>query len=298
MAGSKPIVLTFPISVLSSAYKISNQGSLRPMLKLAYFCHIGLMEKRIPDYKKKDFWERIADYYHYNRELINEWVEEYNTKENFICKCKAFYDRYSKKETMPYTSMSTKMYIDFWDNDIEKSQFEKDTFIAYLALKSIIGDKKAGFLKWELLLSRMAGETKMRNIGDFPEAITKYNSRKLRDKLRNSLIKKWKVQYYFIGRKPWYSLLKEKKFSLQEWVEEQQKSIEKHIKPKEKLKSILEITGISYRQVEEIFEEYIKQDDYELSVDDFYFNFLPKYKNLWQDWKDLARLWIKNRGTP
>lgn len=132
--------------------------------------------------------------------------------------CQKCYKRHSKKGTLPYSSITANVFKDFWDNDHRKSDFEKQSLIAYLALKSILGSKIAGYVKWELLLSRMDGDTRIVPVEELPEQIQRYNSRKLRDKLRKSLISKWKVQYYFKGRRPWYSL-KRAPFLLKDWVE-------------------------------------------------------------------------------
>lgn len=215
----KSVVMAFPISLLSMAYTRKAAGSLRPMLSKVYLCHIGLrFLYNTPD--DDTFDEEITDFYGLTPEESEEVICEsvYFSPDNMIEYCRDSYNRQSKKGTQPYTSITVNVFKDFWDNDHRKTDFEKASLIAYMALKSILGNKIAGYVKWELLLSRMAGNTRIVAVDEMPKEIQRYNSRKLKDKLRKSLIEKWKVQYYFKGRNPWYSL-KRKPFLLKDWVE-------------------------------------------------------------------------------
>lgn len=89
--------------------------------------------------------------------------------------------------------------ISFLNDD--KSDFECLQFLAYCAIRSILGrglfDEFAPVPKritWEFILSRMAGNDKRVPVEDLPPFIAAYAIRRKRDKLRKSLIYKWHLQ--------------------------------------------------------------------------------------------------------
>lgn len=89
--------------------------------------------------------------------------------------------------------------ISFLNDD--KSDFECLQFLAYCAIRSILGrglfddcfpvPKR---ITWEFILSRMAGNDKRVPVEDIPPFIAAYAIRRKRDKLRKSLIYKWHLQ--------------------------------------------------------------------------------------------------------
>lgn len=207
----------FPVAVLSSAFNSTAKGSLRPMLKNAFKTHVGL---RANADEYEDMLDGICAEYGLPPDVVKGWFETSQwTEHDYISTCKMLLSRSLRGGKMPLTSMSVKSFIDFYDLDNNKSEIEKMTFLAVMALRSIIGRRLAAYVSWEMILSRMAGNVYKCRVEDLPELVQKYNSRKLRDKLRNSIIHRWKIQYYFKGRKPWYSLNRSP-FDLIKWVNE------------------------------------------------------------------------------
>lgn len=292
MAARKPVFISFPISVLSSAYNKTAKGSLRPMLRLAYMCHVGMMELRQPYKDGEDFYKRVAKFYGFNSEWVEAEIMEYESEWRFIEACKSNFKRYGKNGTLPYTVMTNRMMADFWLKDAEKDATEKFAFTAYLALRSIVGKRKTAFVKWELLLSRMCGSVGIIPVEEMPESVKRYSTRKMREKLRKALIDKWRVQYLFKGRKPWYCI--DVKFNLSEWVATKNPAHPTPQKATDKVIDYLETTHVTYREVEEFMSDYFT-DEIELSraSEEFCFTFLPQFGNVSQKWKYLAILWIK-----
>lgn len=74
------------------------------------------------------------------------------------------------------------------------NEFDGCQLLGYIALKSIIGRQIYKPIKWDFVLSRMAG--KSRTSLDLPGHITPYCSRRKRAKLINALKKNWGLHYY------------------------------------------------------------------------------------------------------
>lgn len=206
--------MTFPVSLLSMAFTKKYKCSLRPMLSRIFLYHVGMRDSKGLADDMKD----VTDFYGLSKPTaIDIWQLARPNSNDFWEDATAYYNAFPKKQPIPYASMTANLFGDFWFDDCSKTDFEKQSLLAYLALKSILGNKIGGFVNWEFLLSRMAGNIGKLPIEDLPETVQRYNSRKLKDKLRKCLISKWKVQYYFKGRQPWFSFKREP-FLLQEWV--------------------------------------------------------------------------------
>lgn len=114
-----------------------------------------------------------------------------------------------------FCGISTPILLSFLDD--YKSDFECVQFLAYCAIKSILGSAwvnqnrpNVKRIPWEFILSRMAGFTNREPPQDWPPYIFYYQSKRHRAQLRKALINKWHVQidgqsrgpggaYYMIG---------------------------------------------------------------------------------------------------
>lgn len=93
------------------------------------------------------------------------------------------------------------LLFDFRDNLVYKTDFEIIQFLAFLAIRSIIGaghgNMRVKHIPWHYVLSRMAGHEKaVNNLDTLPKFISKYASRRLHDKLIKALCERWHMQYY------------------------------------------------------------------------------------------------------
>lgn len=82
--------------------------------------------------------------------------------------------------------------------------FDGIQLLAFCALKSIIGVQVYKPIKWDFVLSRMAGRRKI--VKRIPKWIEVYRSRRMRDKLIKALTERWGLKYYAQGvRTPLFS---------------------------------------------------------------------------------------------
>lgn len=214
-------LLYFPVPAFYKAFTKKSAGKLHPLLDAILLCDIGRRLKK-DDRNSDNIDEYLCEYYGEPLSSFRRLARIYAPDGHFYDECRAVYSRYSKKDSAPYASISPHLLRQAYDAIDYKTDFARITFIAYLALKSIVGSSSARYVKWELLLCRMAGNVGIVPVDELPEMIQRYSTRKLKDKLRNALIKDYKVQYYFKGRCPWYSF-KRPPFSLKDWVDSRRK---------------------------------------------------------------------------
>lgn len=105
---------------------------------------------------------------------------------------------------------NSELLLGFIDNLDYKSDFEIIQLQAFLAIRSIIGVCSAKQIKWQYVLSRMAGyEKAVKSVEALPEYIARYSSRRMRDKLIRALCDRWHMMYYGknLGKSspPWFS---------------------------------------------------------------------------------------------
>lgn len=153
---------------------------------------------------------------------------------------KLLYNSISQKS--PRTGLSVSMFFDFYQN--EQTEFEKVCLLAFLAIKSIIGNKAYCKVTNLYLWARMDGKI---NTIETPEDLTaevmKYANRYQTENVKNELILNWSLIYYSRYTRGFYVSYK---LSLEDLIfeaekrrkstkEKQQKSIQK-----EALKKALE----------------------------------------------------------
>jgi hypothetical protein len=84
-----------------------------------------------------------------------------------------------------------------WDyKDGYKTDFEKACFLAFIALKSILGGKPYCKATNDYLLARMAGKAAVGEYPDLPEPLKKYSTRYQLDRIKNELVANWGLTYY------------------------------------------------------------------------------------------------------
>jgi hypothetical protein len=94
----------------------------------------------------------------------------------------------------PITGINIKTYWQFYDN--QKTEYEKITLLAYLALKSIIGTKAMHKVTNEYWLSRMDGKPEKCELSQLSEPIKKYATEYHTVKLKNELVFNWGLITY------------------------------------------------------------------------------------------------------
>ena len=106
---------------------------------------------------------------------------------------KLLYNSISQKS--PRTGLSRSMFFDFYQD--EQSEFEKVCLLAFLAIKSIIGNKAYCKVTNHYLWARMDGKT---TTIETPEHLTpelmKYANRYQTENIKNELILNWSLIYY------------------------------------------------------------------------------------------------------
>lgn len=144
------------------------------------------------------------DPHKYSAPLFSQVLEEMelttngHNKDLFSC-CLEYMDAVADSSGKAFCGVPIEWLLSFRDED--KSDFECLQFLAYCAIRSILGrglfedcfpvPKR---ITWEFILSRMAGYEKRVPVEDMPPFIAAYAIRRKRDKLRKSLIYKWHLQ--------------------------------------------------------------------------------------------------------
>lgn len=140
----------------------------------------------------------------YNAPLFSQVLEEMelttngHNKDLFSC-CLDYMDAVADSRGKAFCGIPIEWLLSFRDDD--KSDYECLQFLAYCAIRSILGRglffesiPVAKRITWEFILSRMAGNDKRVPVEDLPPFIAHYCKRRSRDKLRKSLINKWHLQ--------------------------------------------------------------------------------------------------------
>jgi hypothetical protein len=95
----------------------------------------------------------------------------------------------------PKVGMELTQFWDFYKN--HKSEFEKVCFLAFLALKSILGDKSYCIITNSYWLSRMDGKSKaVKEFDELSTEIRKYSDRYWTNKIKTELKLKWYLIAY------------------------------------------------------------------------------------------------------
>lgn len=94
----------------------------------------------------------------------------------------------------PKVGLNLAIYWDFYKN--EKTEFEKVSLLAFLALKSIVQKKPYCKVVNVFWLSRMSGNVKSSPFDELPETIRKYANEYQTKKLKRELMHNWGLVSY------------------------------------------------------------------------------------------------------
>lgn len=193
----RPKYINFPISFFSS---LDGERLDVPQFKA--------MVGEIIRYGVADWYRRECSAWQnphkYSAPLFSQVLEKMELTTNghnkslFSC-CLYHMDAVANSRGKAFCGIPIEWLLSFRDDD--KSDYECLQFLAYCAIRSILGHGLFdGFIPvpkritWEFILSRMAGNDKRVPVEDLPPFIAHYCKRRSRDKLRKSLIKKWHLQ--------------------------------------------------------------------------------------------------------
>lgn len=101
----------------------------------------------------------------------------------------------SLNDNLPLVGIRRNVYWDYHDN--EKTEFEKIVLLAYLALRSILGNKEYVNVKNDFWFSRMAGSVKkLESMDMLPPRIAKFHTEHYRRKIKTILQLDWGMTHY------------------------------------------------------------------------------------------------------
>lgn len=122
-------------------------------------------------------------------------------------------------ENSPKVGLSISMFWDFYKND--KSEFDKICLLAFLGIKSILGNKSYCKANNLYLWARMDGKTNtIVEVSELSNEIKKYANRYQSENIKNELILNWHLIYYSHYTRGFYISLK---MSLEDLIFEAEK---------------------------------------------------------------------------
>lgn len=202
MEGDK--YLNFPVTLLRDAFKDISQ-TMEKVMDYAGYVHTLKLEHGSNEKKMKD----AGDYF---------GMTYYNSVGSFE-RGRSIHN--STPKNTPHVGINKNMAFDFYDNP--KTQDEIAVLLAYLAIKSIIGNKPYIKLTNEFLIARMAGCATIAELpSPLPLTLAQYATRRKLDKIKFELQTAWNVNIYSRYVRGFYVSL-DKKFSIDRLVLEAEK---------------------------------------------------------------------------
>lgn len=154
-----------------------------------------------------------------------EWLnfQEVDREEN-LHRGKILYERFPNA---PMTGIERNLYSEF--NKQEKSDFEKASFLAYHALKSIVANKTFQKADNKFLWARMDGKVKsIKDVSELSERVRFYSQEYQTLKIKRELQQNWGVIYYAQHTRGFYvSFRLDLKALILEAMKRKRQSIEK-----------------------------------------------------------------------
>lgn len=177
-----PIYFNFPIEILKKPFSFEN-GKLVYNVReacddiLNYCCYAFTLN-------------RIGRTDH----LVKEAGQYYNVRfsSDSFQRGKQIYDWIPVNS--PKAGITKNILFDFYQNF--KTEFEKETFLAFCGLRSIIQKQQYCKITKNYLVARMAGLPKSNDASKAPKEIRKYLTRYHFDKVRDELIQNWGLKAY------------------------------------------------------------------------------------------------------
>ena len=177
MKKDKPKFLNFPISLLQG-FMEATKGTLGNILD---YCIIYEMEVH-----QRPFDEA--------RKMFN-MAEPYDIM-NFVEDARVVFNSTSRNQ--PRTGLEVGMFWEFYLDESpfgKKTDEEKATLLAFLAIKSIVGIREWCKLgKQEIIFHRMAGFPDCKS--ELPESIKPFCTRYKFDKIKKALMQHWGISIY------------------------------------------------------------------------------------------------------
>lgn len=169
--------LNIPIQLLSE-FLDDTQKSIRNIYYYSLYAHFIKIEKGTIKARYKE----TCDWLNF---------QEVNREDNLLFG-KVLFQRYLNS---PMTGIERNLYSEF--NKLEKSDFEKANFLAYHALKSIVGNKIFQKADNKLLWSRMDGRVKtIKDVSELSEKVRYFAQEYQTLKIKRELQENWGVIYY------------------------------------------------------------------------------------------------------
>ena len=101
----------------------------------------------------------------------------------------------SIQSNLAMVGINKNLYFDFYSN--QKKEFDKVVLLAYLAFKSIIGNKSHCKSYHNMVFARMDGKNKsIKDVGELSKELVRYYKRTQREKIYNLLQLDWSLVYY------------------------------------------------------------------------------------------------------
>jgi hypothetical protein len=174
---TKAEYLNIPVQLLSG-FMIDTRKSIRDIYFYSLYAHFMKIEKGT-----------IKEKYKTTCEWFN--FQELDREEN-LKRGKVLFDRY---QNSPMTGIDRNLYSEF--NKLDKSDFEKACFLAYHALKSIVGSKTFQKADNKFLWARMDGKTKtIGDVSELSDEVRFYTQEYQTLKIKRELQENWGLIYY------------------------------------------------------------------------------------------------------
>ena len=153
-----------------------------------------------------------------------EWLDfEESDRDDDLRRGMVLFDRYKNS---PMTGIERKVYAEF--SKTGKSNFDKACFLAFHALKSIVGDKSYQKVDNKLMWARMDGKTKtISDVSDLSEKVRFFAQEYQTLKIKRELQANWGLIYYAQQTRGFYVSFKmDLKSLIMEVVKRKRKTIE------------------------------------------------------------------------
>jgi hypothetical protein len=201
--------INIPVQLLSG-FMEDTRMSIREMYYYALYAHFIKLEKGTD----KEKYKATCEWFNF---------QELNRDEN-LKRGKVLYERCANS---PMTGIDRNLYSDY--NRQEKSDFEKACFLAFHALKSIVGNKTFQKADNRLLWARMDGKVKsISDDSELSEKVRFFTQEYQTLKIKRELQENWGLIYYAQHTRGFYVSFKlDLKSLIMEVMKRKRKSVEK-----------------------------------------------------------------------
>jgi hypothetical protein len=224
-SATKAEYINIPVQLLSG-FMIDTRKSVRDIYFYSLYAYFIKIEKGTA----KEKYKAACDWYNF---------QELDREEN-LRRGKVLFDRY---QNAPMTGIDRNLYSEF--NKMDKSDFEKACFLAYHALKSIVGSKTFQKADNKLLWARMDGKTgTIKDVSELSEEIRFFSQEYQTLKIKRELQENWGLVYYAQQTRGFYvsfklglkslitEVMKRKKKSVDKQRINQLRTLEKEVQEK------------------------------------------------------------------